>query len=275
MNCKEVSELLPVVLDGELRPEERPSIESHLNECATCRNELELHSMAKRIVQLRLQRVPAPPELTARLFDSVQKESEMRHASFSWRNVMPFHLTWKPVAAFGVVLVALAMVYLLPSSKPRHAHTYPYDADIIHQTFNNFDKLVAGTLMPQISSNDYFDVQQFFAQKASFKVEVIKMNPCKLKGGMFSKYNNAQVAHLVYDNGGQPIYVYQVNLRDILDENPLMLPCDVKEELLQTGWYIRSHSTDCTMILRLVDSTVCCAVADLPKEELLSYLNDF
>ncbi len=181
MDCKIVSELIPSVLDGELRADERPSVERHLNECSQCRNELELQSMAKRIIQYRLPRVTAPPELSQRIFSSLQLESEPVRG-FRWADIAPFRLSWKPLVAFGGALALILLVFLMPGSKAPHTHVgyqAPNDGDIIHQTYDNYDKLLTGSMAPQISSNDQFDVQQFFAQKADFKVNVPKMKKLK------------------------------------------------------------------------------------------------
>ncbi|GEM_PF-1708660 len=276
MECKVVSELIPSVLDGELRADERPSIERHLNECSRCRNELELQSMAKRIVQHRLHRVAAPQELSHRIFSTLQLESEPVRG-FRWADIAPFRLSWKPLVAFGGALAIILVVFLMPSSKSQHSHAgyiNTSDGDIIYQTYDNFDKLLTGSMAPQISSNDPFDVEQFFAQKANFKVSVPKMKRCKLMGGSYSSFHNAPVAHLVYKRGNSLIYLYQVKLQDVLDENALQLPEDVKQELLANCSYIQNHQPNCTFLIRIVDSTVCCYVADVPKEELLSYVEE-
>ncbi|MBI3189380.1 MAG: zf-HC2 domain-containing protein [Ignavibacteriales bacterium] len=273
MNCKNVSELITAVLDGELRADERPSIEQHLEQCTHCRNEFELHRMAKRIVQQRLPRVVVPPEVQANIFAQLHQQS-LTPAVSSWFNRNPFRFTWKPVVAFAGALAMILLVMFFPSTKEHHSHAAPSDSDIIHQTYNNFDKMLAGSLLPQISSNDVFDVQRFFEQKASFKVNVPEMKRCRLVGGIFSNYNDAQVAHVLYEYGSEPIYFYQVKLQDVLEGKGLVLPEEVKEELLRTGMYVRHHSTDCTLIVRIVDSTVCCTMADINKEELLDYITE-
>ncbi len=273
MNCKNVSELIPAVLDGELRSEEQPSIQLHLEECTHCRNEFELHRMAKRIVQQRLPRFAVPPEVRKNIFAQLHQQSP-ELATSSWLQLFPFRLKWKPVAVFSGALAVILLIVFLPQSKVHHSHAAPSDSDIIHQTYNNFDKMLAGSLLPQISSNDPFDVQQFFEQKASFKVNVPDMKRCRLVGGIFSSYNDAQVAHVLYEYGSEPIYFYQVKLQDVLEGKGLLLPDDVKEELLRNGMYIRHHSSDCTLIVRIVDSTVCCTMADLDKEKLLEYITE-
>ncbi|MBI3194366.1 MAG: zf-HC2 domain-containing protein [Ignavibacteriae bacterium] len=273
MNCKNVSELIPAVLDGELRAEERPSLEQHLKQCTQCRNEFELHSMAKRIVRQRLSHVAAPPHVRERIFAQLRQQFP-NPALTSWFTLNPFRLKWKPVAVFSGALAIILLMVFFPQSKEHHSHAAPSDADIIHQTYNNFDKMLAGSLLPQISSGDRFDVEQFFAQKANFKVSIPDMKRCRLVGGIFSNYNDAQVAHVLYEYGTEPIYFYQVKLQDVLEGKGLFLPEEIKEELLRTGMYVRHHSSDCTLIVRIVDSTVCCTMADIDKEDLLEYITE-
>jgi len=44
MNCKEIREFLTAYLDGEVTPEEKAYIESHVPGCPDCRAELEAMS---------------------------------------------------------------------------------------------------------------------------------------------------------------------------------------------------------------------------------------
>jgi hypothetical protein len=229
--------------------------------------------MAKRIVQQRLPHVATPPHIRERIFAQLRQESP-QPVRASWFSVNPFRITWKPVAALGGALAIILLMVFYPQQKVHHSHAAPSDADIIHQTYNNFDKMLAGSLLPQINSEDPFDVQQFFSQKASFKVSVPDMKRCRLVGGIFSKYNDAQVAHVLYEYGSEPIYFYQVKLQDVLEGKGLFLPEEIKEELLRTGMFIRHHSSDCTLIVRIVDSTVCCTMADIDKEDLLEYISE-
>ncbi len=276
MKCQDISELITAVLDGELRADERPILDDHLRECAQCRNELELHSMAKRVVQQRLKRVTTPPEVAAAIWDNLN-HPPAREPLVSIKNLLPFRITRKPLIAFAgvVALILVAVIYRPHPPQPaREAYTGPSEADIIQQTYTNYDHALAGTLTPQVKSRNPEDVKEFLAQRASFSVSVPKMKQYNLMGGSVSKFLQAPVAHVMYKKGESMIYMYQVKLADVLNENNVILPTDIKQELLENCTYVRSRQPNSTMLIKIIDSTVCCFVADLPREELIRYIEE-
>jgi len=69
MCCTESTKLLSEYLDGELSPVERESLESHLNECASCSGEY--HALLKIQASFRSRRFDAPPGLAMRIIKNL------------------------------------------------------------------------------------------------------------------------------------------------------------------------------------------------------------
>lgn len=64
MDCKEVREQFSVLLDGELAPEERAAVETHLSACSDCLRELDgLKRVDQVFKELPVQRAPADFEV--------------------------------------------------------------------------------------------------------------------------------------------------------------------------------------------------------------------
>ena len=78
----------------------------------------------------------------------------------------------------------------------------------------------------------------------------------------------------MYKHDNKIIYMYQAKLCTVMGSACLHLPMEAKRELQQSGWYFENHSPNCSLVVWVVDSTVCCAIADINKEQLLACLKD-
>ncbi len=273
MDCKEVQEYLGAAVDGEIDNNIRARVDQHLYSCVVCRNEFELERMTKRIVRAHVPRIGASPVLAATIMAEISRSAPQPRTSKSWGEALAGVLSWRTTF---VVSGALALIVLLTlySGRTHHLHTQPADDNVIHQVYNNFDGVLDGKLVPTVSSTDPSIVKAFFGSKVDFNVSVPHLKRCALLGGIFSQYKNTGLAHVVYKHGDKLIYVYQTRLCSVTDSGCLHLPPEAKRSIEQTGWYFENHAPDCTLALWVVDSTLCCAIADISKDQLLACLQD-
>lgn len=274
MKCRKFRELITAAADGELEEGSRPQFEQHLSVCGPCRSEYELERATKAFVMRRLGRVVTPPSLRDRIVELLARE---RVAPARRR----FSLTaffGRPLGTGTIVLATSAAVvslFLLVSPlRGRHSHTQPEDGNIIHQTYNNFDQVIDGRITPQIVSTDRMILGSFFGSRVNFRVMIPHMKDYHLEGGVCSKYKHAKIAHLVYTNGSDFVYVYQTKLQNAGSDGSLQLPADVRSDVMATGWHFENHSPDCSLVVWLVDSTICCAIADIRREQLVANLRE-
>lgn len=102
MECKHTGENLSAYLDGELEPREEKALESHLESCKSCRDQLERLRSTVRLVR-SLPRAQAPAVLKSRLVAAVGA----RRPGFRLASV-PALLT-----AAALVLVSVLAVFML------------------------------------------------------------------------------------------------------------------------------------------------------------------
>ena len=95
-----------------------------------------------------------------------------------------------------------------------------------------------------------------------------------LVGGNSTRYQNEALAHLVYKHGNDIVYLYQAKYQDVLKGTTLNLPSDVIDELRRTGWYFENQIPDCSLIIWVEDSLICCVIADVTKDQLLASLQE-
>ena len=93
-------------------------------------------------------------------------------------------------------------------------------------------------------------------------------------GGRCSEYANERIAHLLYQHKNDVIYLYQIKFHDSFTPGGLQLPHEVMSELQRTGWYFENGKPDCSLAIWITDSTICCAIADITKEQLVASLTE-
>lgn len=270
MNCEEASEHISSAIDGALSADITPQLRDHLSRCTPCRSEFELEQATKRFVRARLPRATAPAELRQRISEAIAREPLPAAASPSKVKLFrpPY---WRLVLSVGTAAAAVAVLFYLPPSA-RHVHTQPVDDNMIHQAYNNYDSILDGKLVPAVASSDPSAVEAFIKPKVHFHPIVPKLKRYALVGGEPAFYRDRCVAHVVYKEGKNVIYLYQACFKDVLDGTSLSLPPNVLAELKRTGWYFENQSRDCSLIVWVVDSSVCCAIADVNRDQLMAAL---
>lgn len=242
-----------------------------MTRCKPCRTEFELQALAKRVVTTACARTPAPSHLANRIRLQIRdvvplQEETRRH----WR----IFDRKKFVPALAVAIVAVIVLVLFTSLplSTRHLHTSPKDNNIIHQTLNNFDAVLGGSMPTVFVATDHESLRQELERNANVSFNVPQLRDCSLEGGMLSDCSGQPAAHVVYKRGNDVIYLYQVDLKAALRGEEFDLPADVKEELLRTGWYILAGHPKCTLALWISGEKLCAIIADIGKDELLEVL---
>jgi anti-sigma factor RsiW len=238
-----------------------------------CRSEFELEQMTKQYVRHRVVRVQVPAHVSARISQQLAIQSTQKLSFREWLEELLPAPSWKTSFAAGGIVVAVLAVILTIRNFP-HSHTQPADSNIIHQSFNYFDSVLKGQLVPTVASNDPVQLESALSPNVNFEVYVPRLKRCRLVGGLFTNYNNEKIAHVIYQNDNKLIYLYQTCFDAVEERGVLNLPPKARAELKQTGWYFENHLDDCSLIVWLDGSTVCAALADMNREELLECLKD-
>jgi anti-sigma factor RsiW len=272
VNCNDVAELIPAAVDGEIGQELLGSVNQHFEACPSCREEFELQQMTKRVLRNYFVRSAAPESTTGRIRQMIADERTKISASPGGktpRSTIGF--MW---AAGFIAVAALLFIFITPS-KSHHSHTQPHDGNIIHQVYNNFDGVLDGKVKPAIMTDDPQAVKAYFKPMVDFDVKVPIMRKYHLIGAVCSQYHHKCVAQLIYQGSQDMVYLYQVGCSSVLDqESGFTLPPETMKQISQSGWYVENHLPDCSLAIWIVDSTICCALADINKDVLMASLNE-
>ena len=271
MDCKEASEYISAIIDGQIENTIKPRLNEHLKRCSGCRNEFELERLTKHVIKYNVGRVKAPQSLASLISTQLQQEAAAEKTKSSWLGNLFILPTWKTALAVSGALALILILTLIPS-RSHHSHANPIDGNIIHQTYNNFDGVLDGKITPQVASDNPSVVHAFFSSKVNFNVVVPRLKHCALVGGVFSEYNNEGIAHVIYKNGNDIIYMCQAKLGSVMDSHVLNISDEAKRDLQRTGWYFENHAPNCSLVMWIDDSTLCCAIGDISKDKLMACL---
>lgn len=274
MSCQDFLPLISAAVDNQLTASEYTWLEEHLKACPNCRNEFELEQMTKTFVRQRLVRVTTPAAVAERVRQQLVYESSRRSTWLERLDELLPQPSWRTVLATAAIgsIVLLAVMLFVPTS--RHSHPRPVDNNIIHQTYNNFDDILEGKLVPTVTSNNPVEVESTLSLNLDFEVRVPRLKRCTLVGGSFTNYRTEKIAHLLYKYDNDLIYLYQTHLAAIEEKGVLNLPEQAMNELHRSGRYIENHMDDCSLILWIEGTTVSVAVANMDEKTLLDCLND-
>lgn len=272
MKCQEALEFLSAAADGELEENVEAQFRTHLSGCSRCTLEYDLERATKFLVSRRVKHQPAPQELRQRIVDLLDRQSSGGFWKTFAGRLIPGTTGWKVGLAFTGAVAVFAVFLVLRPVQTHHSHASPVDGNVIHQTYNNYDRVLNGTFVPQIASDDPAVVNKYFTSKVNFHVTIPRAQNYKLEGGVCSHYRQMNLAHLVYTNDRDVIYIYQTRLCDALNGGALDVPPEVMRQVAATGWYFENHKPDCSLAVWVEDSTLCCAIADVERDQLVAFL---
>lgn len=277
MNCKHFQDLITPAVDRVLGTTELDQFLEHAKACPPCRYEYEGELATKDLVARRARMVPTPPALVSAISESLVRErTNSSTPRSSWSRFLESLRAPYVRPAIGLALSAIALVYVGVDLTMNHG-TIPMtssDRDVMRQSINNYRSVLSGTIVPQVVSARHDDVLRFFDGKTGFPVLVPKLRHCDLVGGVASSYGTTPLAHVVYKHNDKLVYVYEACWKTVQKGENLKLPRRVTASLLRTGWYTDTLPDGSTIALWVRGETLCAALADLPKDELIACLKN-
>ena len=270
MNCEEFQELVSAAVDHQLSEREHGAFKEHSVKCSPCRKEYEAETATKRLVSSRIPRVETPSEVALRISGLVKHGRPA--GGFSWVTDFFRRPLVKPAIGFAfafVVVLLLLRGSTGDSSFPRAAFAVN---DVILQSLENHRALLQGEIKPQLSSSEPAQLASLFSGITDYSVHLPKMKDCRLIGGVQNEFAGTKIAHIVYMHDSDVVYIYQACWATVRKGEKLSLPDEAKNELSRTGWFSCSEPDGRSVVLWVKGRTLCAAVSQMSKEDLVSCL---
>ncbi|UCG79452.1 MAG: DUF2275 domain-containing protein [Nitrospirota bacterium] len=115
VNCEKIREMLSALIDNELTGDETVMVKEHLGSCMECENAYK--EMLQTVGNIQnLDNIEPPPWMTGKIMQRIREESVRRKGFWGWM-FSPWHIKF-PIEAFGVVLLALSILFIVKYMEP-------------------------------------------------------------------------------------------------------------------------------------------------------------
>lgn len=250
--------------------------EEHARLCPPCRSEYEAELSTKRLIQNRARMIAVPAEVQQSILHQLEQKSGASHSIGElWLMV-----THAPLVRPAIALGLTAVVALLITNSVNSPRQIPLlttagfgPNNVIHQSIENFHKILRGDISPQIASSERSTIENFFSGRTGFPVMVPSMKECTLLGGVLNDHNGTPLAHVVYRRGDDIIYLYQACWETVQKGDVLEIAPEARAELMKTGWYSSTSLESDALVIWKSDRTLCVAVSHMQREKLLDCLH--
>lgn len=264
MNCKDFREHVTDAVDRRLPEGDWRTFRAHAEVCPSCRTEFEDEAVTKELLRTRVRMQRTPADVMARIADVLERERAHPAPRFvRWRERLSRSVVVRPALVFAAACLGVILLLRGQNQAP---------ASVMDQSLANYRAVLAGGITPQVVDSLPSRIAGFFAGKTRFPVVIPHILHARLVGGVVNDFEGIPLAHLVYAHGNDLVYVYQACWHEVQRGDHLDLPGGVRDEIRRTGRYATEGPDGYSMVLWADDSTLCSAVARMPKEELVACL---
>ncbi len=193
MNCREVKKYLDTYVDSELEAGRMIEVDTHLEECESCRSIVLLKRKLKSEIQ-RLGHITAPEHLRKAILNSANTSRKRR---------MTVVIAAVPLAAAAALVLAL----LLPGRTSEEESLSGVFDDVVNRHVRQLPMEIKGT--------DPREASTWFRGKVDFPVRAPSLNlkEATFQGARLSNVRSHQAAHMTYNVNGHPVTLMIFNPR--------------------------------------------------------------
>jgi anti-sigma factor RsiW len=215
--CDQYGMQMPGYLDGQLQGEDLADFRAHLNDCLSCRADLEQEQALSRLLHGSRPLYSAPTALRAQVAAASERSADPREVtggllrSVSGTSGEPFAKRGISVPSLGIIAASLAIVAILLGFVPTfernvRAANYVDTAIAEHRSY------VDGSRSPELRSNSPAEVSAWFDGKVPFPLQLAGMQIApndhvayRLTGGSVVKYKGKLAALVTYQKQNEKV----------------------------------------------------------------------
>jgi hypothetical protein len=247
---------IAALIDGEIKdPSDAKKLRDEIENDPELKFEYFIQSSIKNLVSERLKILPAPIKVRKRLERKISPE---RRADLISRLFPEIYFT-KPMIAWGSTIILFVAIILIIFNRPPNPE-YKYFAgeqkgstNMYIQAKQNFAKILAGKLKPQLMSANSDKIKEFFAkQGVLYPTYVPEIKDWNLVGAVVSVDHGEKFAHHVYSTAdGKLVYLFQVDETEIKKHEFLTLTDDLITYLNSGKCYEYTEGNLVTLLTRV------------------------
>jgi anti-sigma factor RsiW len=202
MDCNQIRPLIAAHLDGELDVIRDAEVIAHLDRCPACADAALAHAARRGLIQEKLRRYTAPPELHARVHSVLRTESKPPIQ----RQVLPFFAKTVGLAASLAFAVFVGFHW---GNARAHINL------LVDEAVSDHIRSLQANHLTDVTSTDQHTVKPWFAGRVDFSPPVIDLAAAgfPLAGGRLEHLDGQPAAALVFHRRQHAInlYIWPVN----------------------------------------------------------------
>jgi hypothetical protein len=266
---------IAALVDGEIKdPSEDQKLQEAIRKDPDLEFEYFVQSFVKNLVSERLKISPAPLKVRKHLYRKLSPAAGSRLLF----TLLPDLYIRKPMIAWGsTVAVILALLLLLINRPPNPEHKNFAQEQIgstnmYIQAIHNFENILAGKLVPQITTTSADKIKEFFTdQGVAYPTYVPEITGWNLIGAVVSVDRGEKFAQHIYSTAdGRLVYLFQVDETEIKKKDFLSLTDDLIAYLNSGNCYTSTEGSLVTFLTK-VKGNIFAVVSNGSLKEIENY----
>lgn len=251
--CQNVQRLLDAFIDNELSSSEAAVVQQHLEDCSQCASLLE-DLLALKEALRELPQEKAPPQLRARVLESLEKESRGRVRTRLGLRLWPLG-----VGAAAAALVVLALFWrvgFLPLEKPMYS-------SMLADHRNTLSESAETDMM----SEDPKALWRWMNERSPFPIpsSLVSKSKLSLVGGRVAKMNGDDMVSVRYVESGMDISLHAM-------KGQASIPSTAHKMMVKgMPLYVDSYK-GYNVVLWKEGGLLVCAMSELKRDSLIDMI---
>lgn len=182
------------------------------------------------------------------------------------RHKSPAYMYLYPIAAVLILFLGYYIFISLNSG----------NSDFVHLSHDLFTQFETNDIQPQHLNSNASELQKILTKAAGFSVYVPELKDVVLIGGTVNELNDEKVAHFIHRKNNKLIYTMQMNRKDLMDDDKLVLHKNHRQEIADGHNWIEceKNDNDCTVIW-FRNGVICSSVSKLDAREIAFVLTNY
>ena len=261
MNCDQVQKYIHAYLDGELGTDITVGVESHLDGCGRCREQMEFEVAFIDRVRSGMSSEELPSRLESDVRKMLWNEDKRTRRRRATRMVVGF------AAAAALVIVAWVGIVPLLSPKQDLPSLPPLEEQVVANVVKNPPL--------EVEHADASEVSEWFRGKIAFAVEppqFAQEAPSELVGARLYNVGDNDAAYLVYDVDGKKVTIQM--FRSARAEDMLTVDRNVHRLPTKNGGWVTTTRGYTVGVFNHRGVTYTVTSADLDERALAGLIDD-
>lgn len=260
--------LITAFIDNECSIDEKEFVTRHIESDSNFRMLYEFEKGFTTNFRKHFRKSQPSEEIIRKIKNSIDSETLRRKEIVKKNNVRKYtsYFYLYPIAA----VLALFLGYYIYKS------LYQSDSDFVHLSHDLFSKYENNEIQLQYVNSNASELQKILSGSAGFSVFVPELKDAELIGGTVNELNDEKFVHFIHRKNDKLIYTLQMNRKDLMDDDKLVLHKNHRQEIADGHNWIEceKNNNDCTVIW-FRNGVICSSVSKLDAKEIAFVLTNY